>query len=926
MKITELKTEYRDNPVGLDNPSPRFSWILESEEREVLQQAYRITVKKGEETLWDTGRVEKDSSVLVPYEGQPFSPSVRYTVKVQVWDNKGNTDCREGSFETGLLSGTAFQADWITHDFPGEEKACPVFFKDFPMPEAKRREISAVRIYATALGIYEIRLNGEKVGDTFFAPGWTNYRKRLQYQTYEIKEALQEDNRLEIVVGNGWYKGILGFTCTPDNYGDRTAALAEMHIFYNDGTKDILGTDGSWQVKTGGIRSSEIYMGETFDSRLEYGEAPEEEEKNRPARHAVPAVYPKDQILAQECEPVRITRRLPARKLIITPKGEMVIDFGQNITGLVQVRLQGERGDKVTIRHAETLDKEGNFYPDTLRQAISHDVYILDGKERTFLPHFTFHGFRYICIEGMKKEAVDLKDFTACAMHTDMEQTGNFCCSHPLVNRLVSNIQWGQWDNFLDIPTDCPQRDERLGWTGDAQVFSGTAMLNCNAALFFTKWLHDLASEQSKEHGVPHVIPNILGEQDGAAGWSDAAVIVPWNLYQIYGDKKILEEQFDSMKGWVDFITAHTEENGLWQSGYQYGDWLGLDKEEGADRSGATDKYLAANAYYAASASIVSKAARVLGKEDAAEYYGQLRRTVEAAFRREYITAAGRLVSETQTACVLVLQFGLAGEEHRERILEALVKNIAAHKDHLTTGFMGTPYLCHVLSENGQHELAGRIFRQEDYPSWLYSVKMGATTVWERWNSILPDGSFDESGMNSLNHYAYGSIEEWMYRRLAGINQLEPGFKRIRIRPMPVKGITRAKASLKSAYGMLECAWICENGKFTVDLRIPVNTRAEVFLPDREELLELGSGSYHYVYDTTLNLTADRFSTESTLGQILQEPAAVEMLENLAPGMLDNPMIGFAKNMSIGELSNQMTPEGKALFEAVIDMLNEKES
>ena len=341
--------------------------------------------------------------------------------------------------------------------------------------------------------MYEIRLNGVKAGDTFFAPGWTNYRKRLQYQAYEIKAELRENNRLEIIVGNGWYKGILGFTCTPDNYGDRTAALAELHIFYKDGTRDILGTDESWQVKTGGIRSSEIYMGETFDSRREYEECLEDEAKNMPARHTVPADYPKEQILAQECEPVRITRRLPAQKLIVTPKGELVIDFGQNITGLVQARLKGERGKKITIRHAETLDREGNFYPDTLRQAISHDIYILDGRERTFLPHFTFHGFRYICVEGMKKEDIDLKDFTACAMHTDMEQTGNFCCSHPLVNQLVSNIQWGQWDNFLDIPTDCPQRDERLGWTGDAQVFSGTAMLNCNAALFFTKWLHDLA-------------------------------------------------------------------------------------------------------------------------------------------------------------------------------------------------------------------------------------------------------------------------------------------------------------------------------------------------------------------------------------------------------------------------------------------------
>nr|WP_308629073.1 family 78 glycoside hydrolase catalytic domain [uncultured Eisenbergiella sp.] len=922
MKISDLRTEYRHNPIGLDIQCPRFSWILESEEQDVVQQAYHITVQTEKETVWDSGRTEGDTSVLVPYEGKSLMACTRYRLTVRVWDNKGKTDIREAWFETGLLSGKAFQAEWITHDFPKEEKACPIFFKEFSLPVGHQKEIAYVRIYATALGMYEIRLNGRKVGDTFFAPGWTNYKQRLQYQTYETDIPLEKENRLEITVGNGWYKGILGFACTPCHYGDRVAVLAELHLVYRDGTRDILRTDESWSVKTGYIRSSEIYMGETIDSLWECRTGTDGDNKNEETRLAVPGDYGKERILAQESEPVRITHRLPAQKLIVTTQGERVIDFGQNITGLVEMRIIGKKGQKVTVRHAETLDKNGNFYPDTLRQAVSHDVYILNGQEQTFLPHFTFHGFRYICVEGAEEEQLVLKNFTACAMHTDLEQTGSFCSSHPLVNQLISNIQWGQWDNFLDIPTDCPQRDERLGWTGDAQVFSGTAMLNCNTALFFTKWLHDLASEQTREHGVPHVIPNILGEQDGAAGWSDAAVIIPWNLYQIYGDRRILEEQYESMKGWVDFITAHTEKDGLWQTGFQYGDWLALDKEESADRTGATDKYLAANVFYAACTAIVVCAAEITGRKDDAKNYRQLHDTIKEAFNREYITATGRLVSETQTACVLSLHFRLAKEEYRERIMQSLVMNIANHKDHLSTGFMGTPYLCHVLSENGQHELAGRIFRKEDYPSWLYPVKMGATTVWERWNSIMPDGSFDESGMNSLNHYAYGSIEEWMYRKLAGINQLEPGFRRILIKPMLMKGITRVKAAFNSPYGKLECAWICENHKITVDICIPVNTHASVFLPEKKEGLELGSGSYHFVYETQTDLTEDKFSMESALGQFMEEPAAVEMFNQLAPGMLDNPMIGFAKDMSISELTAQMPAEGKQLFEAVITMLN----
>jgi alpha-L-rhamnosidase len=907
MKLKKLRIEYQENPVGLDVKKPRFSWIIESEDKNVLQTAYRIVVTKDEAKVWDTDKRESSESVLVEYKGLHLVSCSQYQVHVEVWDNKGNKATVDGTFETGLLKGTNFQADWITHDFPAEETVCPVFVKELKA----EKEIQKVRIYATALGVYEIKINGEKVGDTYFAPGWTNYKKRLQYQTYEADRMLQEQNKIEITVGNGWYKGIFGFACTPNIYGDRVAVLAEIHITYSDGTKQIIKTDESWKVTTGVIRSSEIYMGETIDSCFKADEM----------RNAVCSSFDKNLIVGQESEPVRITERISAKEFIITPKGEKLIDFGQNLTGFVEVKVNGEVGQKITIRHAEVLDKDGNFYPDTLRQAISHDIYICNGEEQTFLPHFTFHGFRYICIEGLGD--IRLENFTACVLHTEMEETGSFTCSNPLVDQLQSNIQWGQRGNFLDIPTDCPQRDERLGWTGDAQVFAGTAAYNRNVALFFTKWLRDLASEQTKEFGVPHVIPNILGNQEGAAAWSDAATIIPWVIYETYGDIRVLEEQYESMKGWVDFITSRCGSNGLWQTGFQYGDWLALDKEESADRTGATDKYLVANAYYAYSTDIVRKTAELLQKKEDTEKYSDLYTSIKKAFNEEYITTTGRIVSETQTGCVLALYFDLAEEKYREQILKSLERNIANHKNHLSTGFVGTPYLCLTLTENRLHDLAGTIFLKEDYPSWLYSIKKGATTIWERWNSIMPNGDFDVSGMNSLNHYAYGSIGEWMYRRLAGINQLEPGYKKILIKPQFIKGITSVEAAFKSVYGNIKSAWSCKNEMIKIDVEIPANTIAVLYLPEKDQPIEVGSGSYHYEYETETVLELDKFSMESTLKEILDEPLAIQMFNQYVPEMMNNPMIQFAYQMTINEMSANMPEEGKGLFKMVIDTLNQ---
>lgn len=912
MKLYDLRTEYRVNPIGITEKHPRFSWKLESGERDTIQQSYHIVVTADEKIVWET-KAESEESVLIPYAGEELRDETLYQVSVAATDNHGNTAAGEMSFETGILEPETFQAKMITHDFPEDETACPIFSRTF----TAKGKVKKARIYATSRGVYEAYLNGERIGADRMTPGWTSYHHRLQYQIYDITEMIREENEIEIMVGNGWYKGIFGFMLTPNIYGDRVGAFAEIHLEYEDGSREAICTDESWNARTGAVRYSEIYMGETIDTTI--SEAQDREQSGIRTGSVSVMEFDKSTLTAQENESVRITERVLAKKLIVTPKGEKLVDFGQNLTGLVELKVHGRKGQKIVIHHAEVLDKDGNFYPDTLRQAKSEDTYICNGEEQVFLPHFTFHGFRYISVEGMDDMRLD--QFTACVMHSDMEKSGDFQCSNPKVNQLQSNIAWGQRSNFLDIPTDCPQRDERLGWTGDAQIFSWTASFNRNTALFFRKWMRDVAAESSLEKGVPHVVPDILGQYSSSA-WSDVAVIVPWVVYQMYGDKGILEENWKCMHEWVDYIKSQCCANGLWQTGFQYGDWLALDKEESADRTGATDKYMIANAYYLYVTDLVRQTAEVLGFAEEAEKYQKLYDTTLEAFRQEYYTSTGRIVSETQTGAILSLYFNLAREKDRERILQILKTNIENHKNHLATGFVGTPYLCHTLSENGEHELAATVFMKEDYPSWLYAVNMGATTIWERWNSIMPDGSFDVSGMNSLNHYAYGSIGDWMYRKVAGVSQLKPGYKKFKVQPMFVKGIEEAGVTFESIYGQIESKWSCKDGKICGYVKVPVNTTAEIHLPEKEEVLTVGSGVYEYEYETTTNLTYERFSMDSTMGEILAQPLAVEMFNRMVPGMADNPMLAMAHQMTLVELIGA-APEARPLYEAVVKALNE---
>ncbi len=912
MILKDFTVEYRKKAIGLD-VKPRFSWKIESEEKDVVQTAYQIDVYNNGSEVWTSGKVNKDSSIFVHYECESLKPMTLYTVKVKAWDNKGNEATIDGEFETGLLSQENWNAKWITHSLSKDEDACPIFEKDLNIED---RKLSKARIYVTSCGVYDVEVNGKKVGNDFLAPGWTSYHNRIQYQTYDITAYLSEgENKVSIPIGNGWYKGYLNGEGENQFYGDKVALLAMIVLEYDNGETSIIGTDVDWTVTTGVIQSSELYFGEVQDfTKLNT--------TNSTNAVIFDSTEKINKLVSQESESISVTKRFEAKEKIVTLKGEIVIDFGQNIAGLVEVKLPELKGEKLVIKHGEALDKDGNFYNENYRTAISTDVYIYGKEEvdKVVMPHFTYHGFRYIMIEGVD-ENVDISRFTACAMHTDMEYTGTFNCSNELINQLQSNIEWGQRCNYFDIPTDCPQRDERLGWTGDAQIFATTGSYIFNTGLFFKKWLQDVAVESNHETGVPQIVPNIVGTTYGTTVWSDCATVIPWVVYQSYGDKQVLVDQYENMKLWVDFMRRNAGDNVLWLDGFQRGDWLSLDSDASLNlMSGGTDKNLVANVYYAYSTRILRDTAKILDTGDYKEY-SKLYEDIVEEINLEYVTAKGRLVSETQTACALLLHFDLLKEEYRPRVVKALENNLIQHKGHLTTGFVGTAFLCHALTENGKHQYAEEIIFTEDYPGWLYAVNMGATTIWERWNSIMPDGEFDQSGMNSLNHYTFGAIGDWMYRKIAGINQLEPGYKKILIKPVLTNSMTEVNATLETVYGTIVCYIKCEKNKVNLDVTIPANTTATIVMPESEEVFEVGSGKHHFECETEKSFEIGKYSMNNTMGELFEDEFARQAIIDNIPGMKDNPMMEYLKNKTFSELAN-MTPGANDFFKKTIDIIN----
>ena len=838
LKVLNLLTENLSNPLGIDNSKPRFSWQLSAEARNVLQASYEIRVFGDggvKDRIWSSGQVASGQSVLVPYGGPALSPGKKYFWQVRVRDQGGSPSpwSATASWQMGLLQPSDWTARWIGPGYgePPVNQPSPLLRKTFSL----RGNIKSATVYVTAHGLYEAHINGRRVGDSYLTPGWTSYNKRLLYQAYDVTGLLRPgSNAMGVTLGSGWYRGHLAWDDHKNLYGSDVSLLLELVIEYADGTTQRVVSDSSWRSATGEIRSSEIYDGEQIDARLgkkDWTLASFDDMDWIPVKQEN---FSLNNLLASANEPVVKHETFQPRRIFRTPKGEQVIDFGQNLVGWVVLRVRGHAGDTIRVSHAEVLDKSGNFYTDNLRQAKSQDTYILKGGgEEIFEPHFTFHGFQFIKVEGYPGD-LQPADFTAVALYSDMKQTGSFGSSNPLINQLQHNIQWGQRGNFLDVPTDCPQRDERLGWTGDAQVFSRTAAFNMGVNNFFAKWLKDLAADQAASGSVPFVVPNVLNPSDGgSAGWADAATIIPWNMYLAYGDRNILEQQYPSMKAWVDYMTAHSQQD-LWNTGFHFGDWLFYRPEDDNDgRAAVTDKYLIAQCFIAHSTQLLASTAALLGKQSDADHYTALLSRIREAFVKEYLTPSGRLVSGTQTAYVLALEFDMLPEALRRQAAQRLADNVKDYDYHLTTGFLGTPYLCHVLSRFGYTDIAYKLLLQDSYPSWLYPVRMGATTIWERWDGIKPDSSFQTPGMNSFNHYSYGAIGDWMYRVMAGLDTYEdgPGYHHIRVMPHPGGGFTRAGAELATSYGRLSSKWTLQDGKYTFDIEIPANTHADIFIP-----------------------------------------------------------------------------------------------
>ena len=833
--VSNLLTENRTNPTGIDETTPRFSWQLISAKRNVLQTAYECKVMNGNNVLWSSGKVTSDRSVMIPYNGIALQSGKQCTWQVKVWDNYGTASAwsNAGSFKMGLLNSNDWKAKWIEAGFAEDSINRPAQY--FRKSISLNKKIKTATAFITAHGMYEAQINGKRIGDYYLTPGWTSYNNRLQYQVYDVTAMFNSGaNAIGVIAGMGWYRGFLAWDNNKNIYGKKTGILFQLEIEYSDGTTQTIVSDESWKSSNGAIRYAEIYNGETNDAREEktgwstpsYNDADWPGVKIGAADNA--------RLVATYNEPIKKHEEFKPLKIFKTPKGELVADFGQNLVGWVQLKVKGNSGDKTTIYHSEVLDKEGNFYTENLRVAKQQATYILKGGgEESFEPHFTFYGFRYIKVEGFPGE-LKPENITAVALYSDMKLTGTFTSSNPHVNQLQHNIQWGQRGNFLDVPTDCPQRDERLGWTGDAQAFSRTAAFNFGVNNFFSKWMKDLAFDQQPNGSVPYVIPNVLGANSGgSAGWADAATIIPWNVYLAYGDKQILTDQYSSMKAWVAYMEKASK-NYLWNTGFHFGDWLfyrPFDDNDG--RSAVTDKYFIAQCFFAYSTQLLLNTATVLNKTDDITYYKNLLQKVKEAFVKEYVTPNGRLVSGTQTAYVLALHFDMLPDAMRKPTAVKLVENIKSYGTHLTTGFLGTPYICHVLSRFGYSDIAYKLLLQETYPSWLYPVKMGATTIWERWDGIKPDGTFQVPTMNSFNHYSYGAIGDWMYRVMVGLDTYEdgPGYKHIKIQPHIGGGFTNAAASLKTYYGVLSSSWKIEADKIVMEMEIPANTTATIYIP-----------------------------------------------------------------------------------------------
>ncbi|WP_106400940.1 glycoside hydrolase family 78 protein [Actinocorallia populi] len=856
--------EHHREPLGVGEAEPRLSWTVATSAPGWRQRGYELEISdENGRPVHATGLVESGDSVLVAWPGEPLGSRQRRGVRVRVHGDDGSTgDWSERSFvETGLLDPGQWHARAAG---PPTELLGP---SDGPAVLLRREftltgEVASARLYVTAHGTYDLEINGRPVGDEVLAPGWTSYGHRLRYRTHDVTGLLSRGgNAIGAMLADGWYRGRVGFEGGRTAlYGDRTALIAQLEITYTDGTAERLVTDGRWRCASGPVIAASLYEGEKYDARLLPSGWSEPGFDDSGWKAADELDHDPSLLVAPTGPPVRRVETLRPQAVLTGPAGETILDFGQNISGRLRIRVQGPAGHTVTLRHAEVLEKNGELSLRPLRSAYSVDAYTLCGEGvEEWEPRFTVHGFRYAEVVDWPGDlAEDAVEAVVC--HTDMRRTGWFSCSDPLLTKLHENIVWSMRGNFVDLPTDCPQRDERLGWTGDIQVFAPAAafLYDCTGPL--ASWLADLAAEQAEIGTVPHYVPwiDLVFPATPAAAWGDAAVLVPWTLYRSTGDLGLLAAQYPSMKAWVDQIAERAGDDHLWDGDFQFGDWLDPTAPPDQPAKSRTDPVLVATAYHAWTTRVLARTAELLGHERDASRYGALAEEVREAFRAEFVTPAGRLAADTQTGYALALHTGMIDEPgQRERAGRRLAE-LVAHDGHLiSTGFVGTPLICDALASTGSLETAYRLLLQRACPSWLYPVTMGATTIWERWDSMLPDGTVNPGDMTSFNHYALGAVADFLHRTVAGLAPAAPGHRRLRIAPRPGGGLTHASAEHHTPYGPAAVGWKIEDGTFILTATVPPGTTAEIELPGREPF-EAASGTH--VYTVPIREQAGRIS------------------------------------------------------------------
>lgn len=851
-KIEEAKaltiSEGFENPLGFYDDSPTFSWQLPINEQVKSQSAFQIIVASSLDLLpdnpdlWNSEKQQTDQSVWIKYQGEPLESRQKVYWQVKYWnqDDKASDWSKISDFELGLLDNSDWQAKWIGLDTKAEgilgsqENVIhrPQYLrKDFNLSSG---DVASARLYITAKGVFDVAINGKDVSDDVMPPGYTPYKKRIETITYDVSELIESgQNTIGIEVAAGWHSGRLGWMKSLWIDTETPKTICQLELIMKDGSKNVIVTDESWKGTTNGpIRLSEIYDGETYDANLEMPNwtKPDFDDINWKTVDA----YDIDNSI--NLEPKRHTTVKDkieiTSKEVVQKDGAVIFDLKQNIVGVPLVKVPMKAGDTLKIRFAEMLSPDGTFYTENYRSALSTNYYIA-AKNGTveWEPKFTFHGFRFVELSGYDASIEPDKDWvTGIVQYSDFDENGTFTTSHEKLNQLQSNIVWGLRGNFFDIPTDCPQRDERMGWTGDAQVFGPTSIFNADVYKFWASWLQSVRESQYENGGIPFVVPDVLYNNKVSSGWGDVCTIIPWKIYYRTGDKNILEENYETMKAWVAHHEASSEN--YISNMNTFADWLQPNPANG-ETKGDTSHSLIGTAFFAHSTKLTANAAKVLGKKEEHEKYEELFKSVAKAFENEFFDDNGKVkgVAETQTSYLLAMAFGLLPEDKQVNAKTHLLEKIKEADNHLRTGFLGTPLLSQVLDETGEIDLMYKLLFNETYPSWFYSINQGATTVWERWNSYSKTEGFNPQSMNSLNHYAYGAIGEWMYERIAGIAPLEAGYKSIRIAPEPRQPLTSAEGIVNTPYGEVRSSWKLENGLFYLEVSIPPNTSAEVSIP-----------------------------------------------------------------------------------------------